>query len=359
MSRVRFFGRAFVLITALVVSAGACVPSFADDQAVIATPRILAVRSVPAEAKPGTTLQLTALVATPFNDAAQTQELEWAMCIARKPLTELGPVAQQCIDRFGTGGDIFQRLGRGPSVSGAVPADACRRFGPLSAPAEAGGVASRPVDPDLSGGYHQPVVVGDNVVGAALASVRLACGIVGVPNAEVVRYNQGYRPNENPEVDRLEIISAGSVRPIAPGVGQPGATIQAGTRVELRVAWAPCPSQPTCGDGLCTAGENQSSCAADCRNAPRGCTGAETYLSTNAETRTIQERREGITVAWYSTAGVFAEEQTGRTEHDSGGIDTTNGWTAPSSPGLVRVWVVLRDDRGGVGWGEYLVQVEP
>ena len=50
-----------------------------------------------------------------------------------------------------------------------------------------------------------------------------------------------------------------------------------------------------------------------------------------------------------------------RTLHfkDRGGSGPINAWTAPSDPGLVRLWVVLRDDRGGVGWAEYLIQVDP
>ncbi|MBX3189509.1 MAG: hypothetical protein KF819_20965 [Labilithrix sp.] len=346
------------MVAVLVGSPLACIPDFADDRAVIASARVLAVRSVPAEAKAGGSVTLSALVAAPAHEAASGASLEWAMCLARKPLTELGPVAEECVARFGAGGESFQRLGRGASVSAVVPADACQRFGPLAAPAEAGGVAGRPVDPDLSGGYHQPVVLGDGA-GVVLASVRLACGVVGVPSAESIRYNQGYRPNENPEVERLELVSREGVRAIAPGLAAPGITVAAGTRAELRIVWPACPRQPVCGDGLCTSGENQSSCAADCRNVPRGCGGAESYLAPDPDTRTVRERREGITVAWYATAGVFAEEQTGRTESDPDGVDTSNVWTAPSSPGLVRLWVVLRDDRGGVGWAEYLVAIDP
>jgi hypothetical protein len=284
---------------------------------------------------------LTALVAAPPGASGHAEELEWAMCLARKPLTELGPVARECITRFGAGGEIFRRLGRGPAVSSTVPAEACRLFGPLSAPTEAGGVAGRPVDPDLSGGYHEPVVVG-SAVGTALATVRLACGITGVPNAEVVRYNQGYRPNENPELERIEIATGGTIEPA-------GTRVRAGTRIDLRAVWASCPSQAACGDGLCTTGENQSNCAADCRSSPKGCTGAETYLRANPETRAVEERLEAITVAWYASGGTFASEQT----------DGTNAWTAPSSPGPVNVWVVLRDDRGGVGWQESVVEVVP
>lgn len=345
-------GRAFALfmVTSLLV---ACLPEFGDDLSIVRAPRILAVKAVPAEAKAGSEVQLSALVADPSSEAAPPR-IEWALCLARKPLTELGPVAQECIERFGAGGDIFVRLGNGTAVSADVPIDACRRFGPSAPPAEAGGAAGRPVDPDLTGGYHQPVILGAES-GTSLGSVRLACGITGVPSAENVRFTQGYRPNENPAVDRLE-ASVDGEPPIAV---EPTLRVRPGSRVDLRAMWAACAREPVCGDGLCTSGENQKSCPADCRDAPRGCTGAETYLWADPEARIVSERREGIVVRWYATGGVFDVERTGRTESDPDGIDTTNVWTAPRDPVLVRMWLVIRDDRGGVGWNEYRVDVAP
>lgn len=330
----------------------ACVPEFGDDLALVASPRILAVRATPAEVKAGQPVTLTALVATPGGGSSASDRMEWSMCLARKPLTELGPVAQECIDRFGVGGPNFKRLGRGPSVSGTIPPDACQRFGPLTPPATANGIAGRPVDPDLSGGYHQPIVLG-TADGTALASVRLSCGVVGVPSTEATRFGQGYRPNENPEIDRLE-ITTGGVRPIDPAPGATSVSILAGSPVDLRVSWAACPAESVCGDGLCTVNENPTTCPADCRDTPHGCTGAETFLWANPDTRAVLTRRETITVSWFADAGVFADEQTGGSES---AVDASNVWTAPPAPGVARLWIVLRDDRGGTGWREYLVQV--
>jgi hypothetical protein len=345
----------FSLFTVSVLAV-ACVPEFGDDLALVGTPRILAVRATPAEARAGQPVTLTVLSVVPGGGPSTNDRTEWAMCLARKPLTELGPVAQECIDRFGIGGTSFLRLGRGASVTGTIPPDACQRFGPLTPPATANGVAGRPVDPDLSGGYHQPIVLGSDG-GTALASVRLACGVVGVPSTEAARFGQGYRPNENPEIDRLEITSA-PARAIEPGAEVVGATVPAGARLDLRVSWAACPVDPVCGDGLCTSGENQSTCAADCRTTPKGCTGGETYLWPNPDSRVVQTRREAITVAWFADTGSFRDEQTGRTEREAGAIDAFNVWTAPNAPGRAHLWVVIRDDRGGTGWREYVVQIE-
>lgn len=334
----------------------ACVPAFDDDQSAITSRRILAVRATPAEAARGQDVNLSALISAPLGDDTAGDRLEWSLCLARKPLTELGPVAQVCVDEFFAGGELLQPLGMGQDVSGTVPSEACRLFGPLQPAASADGIAARPVDPDRTGGYYQPVILGDTDV--ALASIRLSCGVVGLPSTELIRYNQGYRPNENPEVESLELTLDGATRVVLPGVSSTGATVPAGARVELRVLWPACPRDPVCGDGLCTAGENQVVCAEDCRDDPRGCAGAEDYLWADAETRTVRTRREGVIASWFVTSGRLAEERTGRTEHELDGVDATNTWTVPSTPGRVGLWVVLRDDRGGVGWGEYLIDVE-
>jgi hypothetical protein len=82
-----------------------------------------------------------------------------------------------------------------------------------------------------------------------------------------------------------------------------------------------------------------------------GCTGAETYLAADTQTHQVVERREGMTVSWFATAGKYDSEQTARTEQDEDGTGVGNGWTAPSEPGTVKLWVVLRR--------QYRVTIEP
>ena len=78
--------------------------------------------------------------------------------------------------------------------------------------------------------------------------------------------------------------------------------------------------------------------------------------------RTVQfgehARREEMRVSWFATAGAFRDGRTGRTEAEADEIETENVWTAPEQPGEVVLWVVLRDDRGGVTWQSYRMQVE-
>ncbi len=318
---------------------GGCIPELEDDTARITAPRVLAVRAVPAEAAPGDSVRLEALVASP---EATRPDVAWALCTARKPLTELGPVAAECL----SGGAGAQPLGAGPGVTTLLPKDACRLFGSLRPEPKPGEPAGRPVDPDPTGGYYQPVIAtlqGEETLG----NVRLSCGLLAVPQAEALRYNGGYVRNQNPE---LEALTLEGVEPAPPG----SVHVEAGARITLHASWASCPEEPSCGDGLCTAGENATLCPEDCRGGV-GCSGAEVYLAYDAEQRRVVTRREALIVSWYVTAGELSERRTGAAR---GATSATTRWTAPRQAGVARLWAVLRDDRGGVAYREVEVQVD-
>ena len=86
------------------------------------------------------------------------------------------------------------------------------------------------------------------------------------------------------------------------------------------------------------------------------CSGAESYASFDPVTQTVRARREGMRLSWFATAGVLDEDHTGRDEADEA-TWSENAWTAPAATGLAHLWVVLRDDRGGVGWRAYTFDV--
>jgi hypothetical protein len=68
------------------------------------------------------------------------------------------------------------------------------------------------------------------------------------------------------------------------------------------------------------------------------------------------DRREAIAVAWYATSGAFDVDRSGRAGDDT--VTTSdNGWQAPSAGGSAIMWVVLRDERGGVGWEQYAIDI--
>jgi hypothetical protein len=59
-------------------------------------------------------------------------------------------------------------------------------------------------------------------------------------------------------------------------------------------------------------------------------------------------------VSWFSTAGTFASDRTGRAADDRATF-TDNAWTAPEEVRTVHLFAVLRDDRGGVTWSTLAV----
>jgi hypothetical protein len=63
---------------------------------------------------------------------------------------------------------------------------------------------------------------------------------------------------------------------------------------------------------------------------------------------------ESWTISWFATGGEVDELH--------GAEDAADIWTAPVTPppgGLVRVWAVARDLRGGTAWTTELVTVAP
>lgn len=314
-----------------------CVPDFEDDLSLLTAPRVLAVRAEPAEAKPNETVTLSALVADP-DPLASPAPASFALCVERKPLTELGPVSPACLVEPSAGAAALVPLGSGDGVSATLPSDACRLFGPSRPEPKEGEPAGRPVDPDATGGYYEPVAVrveaGKDL---AVGTIRVACPLPAVTQAQAIEFSARYRPNRNPELANLELRRGSDSITLTPEPAGTEARIELspGERVTLRAEWPACEGEP---DGKCT--------------------GAESYAWFDPELRAITTRRESIRVSWFASAGKFGSERSGRDESE---LEThsENTWTAPSSPGVARLWLVVRDSRGGQSWRTYLVDVRP
>ena len=121
------------------------------------------------------------------------------------------------------------------------------------------------------------------------------------------------------------------------------------------MSWPACPAQATCGDGICSPGEAIQDCPDDCTT-PKGCAGSEPFAYLNPQSHELVDRHEAMRVSWFATAGSFNLDRNG-----NDGSDTTttsdNVWVAPAA-GTVHMWVVLHDDRGGIGWGSYTITVQ-
>jgi len=319
------------LVAIAVALSSACAPTFDDSTSIISAPRLLAVQSTPAEAVAGGAFSLSALYVGP--QGVQTApQLDWATCLLQTPSDQPGPVNPAC---FGSGSSDVVSLGKGGTANATVPSDACLLFGPNSPPPTPGQPSPRPTDPDATGGYYLPIVVGDPAGQWSVAPERITCPPSGVTQDVLAVISAGYVPNVNPAIASLSSTSGSGPATVVPadGSGVQPMTVSAGQQFALSVSWASCPTSP------------------------QACSGAETYLSLDSTTHTVVTLRESIVASWYATGGSFASDRSGRSGVDPG-LDATNIWTAPRTSGVVHLWVVLRDARGGVGWQGYTLKTQ-
>jgi hypothetical protein len=305
----------------------ACEPSLDERTFSVTSPRVLAVKAEPAEALPGAKVSLSSLYVDANGVVAQAG-VDWAFCEDRNPLANLGPVSPACAQR--TGG-TFVELGQTASVTAPLPLVACRLFGPDVPSAQPNEPPGRPVDADSTGGYYQPVrlAAGDDI---AIGLVRVTCSVPGVTADQTAALAAKNHTNVNPQIDTVSDPTLGKLTLEAAGA----TAVSRSARLALTANWDKCdPGAPSC-------------------------TGSEGYAYLDPQTHLVVSAREQIRVSWFSTAGTFDDDRTGVLGSDAarGVASSANGWTAPATTGLVHVWVVLRDDRGGVGWSSYVFDVK-
>jgi hypothetical protein len=76
---------------------------------------------------------------------------------------------------------------------------------------------------------------------------------------------------------------------------------------------------------------------------------AESYALFDVANQVITTRRESLRVSWFTTAGTYERDRSGRTE-DEPETFTENTWTAPDEARTSHLSFVLRDSRGGVSF---------
>lgn len=291
------------LFTLLLV---ACRPDLGDRDSHIAGLRILAVRGEPPEAPLGTTSVYTVLAATPTGPVAMPLA-SWAFCATPKLLTENGAVSAECR------GSGVRAIAGGASVSAAMPIDACSLFGPDVTSADL-----RPRDPDVTGGFYQPVRV-IVLAGAAQAEAfglqRIKCNLANASAAVVTDFTKRYIPNTNPALVDVTAIVDGA--PVALDA------LPANGAVTFRATWT--------------------------------ATSAESYVVYDLGSQSIVDRRESLRISWFSAEGTFENDRTGRDETETETF-SDNPWTAPGSAASTALFVVLRDSRGGVAWATYTLR---
>jgi hypothetical protein len=343
-------------LMAAALSVAACKPEFEDRNSEVSALRVLAVSSTPAEARTGTPISYRALVADQAG-ARPDVAIDWAFCSLPKPATELNDVAVKC---FSATASFIKPFGPpATSATGTLPADTanngCNLFGPDNPPAIEGQPPSRPADPDETGGYYQPLRLLIDVGGSylfTLAQTRLACGLPGATGDVFAAFRKRYRFNENPHIDALVAYTQDAPQGTTIQADTDSITVRASEQIRITAAWTACPTAPQCGDGVCGVDETADACAADCTD-PKGCTGAEQYVYYDLVSRGLVDRREAMRLSWYSNAGVFRDDRTGRSEQEADQTTSENVWTAPGGTTSATIWLVLRDNRGGVSWRSF------
>ena len=91
--------------------------------------------------------------------------------------------------------------------------------------------------------------------------------------------------------------------------------------------------------------------------APRGAKGPKTTFGSIPPRESWYAAARGFRVSWFASSGTFTDAHTGREEAGPDDPSSDNTWLAPATPGAVFLWIVLRDDRGGVAWKGYRVDV--
>ncbi len=237
---------------ALLMLLAGCEDALDQRLALVTQPRVLAVVSEPAEAKPGAMVTLSALVASPGGPLAEPPA--WAICIAPKPPTEDDAVAPGCL------ADQVTPLGTSATVTATIPADACTLFGPDVPP---GGY--RPRDPDPTGGFYQPVRAETPDAGIAFGFPRITCGLASAPGDVAHDYQTMYQANANPVLHPIALAQAA-----------------ANSDVTLTATW----DEP------------------------------ESYLYYEPSSQSLVVRREGMRVSWFATAGTLPVDATAVAEDD-------------------------------------------
>ncbi len=300
-----------VAALAVVVAVAGCKPDFGTPASLVTERRILAVKAEPPEVRPTEPATFTVLVVSPDGTEAMPA-VDWALCTTPKPLDENNVVATACL------GDGLMAVQSGtPSAMATVPANACALFGPDPPPQMPGQPALRPRDPDVTGGYYQPLRArAGDVTGFALE--RVTCDLAQAGADLAVQYAMTYHANQNPSLTPLSATVDGA--PVALSA------LPAGKAVDFTVGW---PAEA-----------------------------AESFPVFELAQAALVTHRESLRVSWFATAGSFMHEVTGRDEGDLA-TTTDDVWTAPTTPGPVHLWLVLRDSRGGIDFAAYDLTVVP
>jgi hypothetical protein len=295
----------------------ACKPDLGDPASLVTEPRLLAVRSDPAEVLPDHPVTYQALLANP--EGSSTPDVAWGFCADPAPLSSNNVANDGCV--YGASSLPV----RGPEIQTTIPIGACSVFGPTPPAPQPGQPQRRPHDADVTGGYYQPIRALATIKNApplspAIGLTRITCDLPNVSIDIVKDFHNRYHANQNPTLAGVVALLPGDSA--AHAMTEP---VPAQTPVTLRASWTD--------------------------------DSAESYPVFDPQSRTLVDHREAIRVSWFVSDGALASDRTGRGEDDTETF-ADDVWTTPG-PGPAQLWVVVRDSRGGVAFAGYAITIAP
>jgi hypothetical protein len=317
-----------------------------DPPSLVAGLRVLAVKAEPPELAAGEHGTLTALAVDP---AGQTIALDWALCLEPPVAGSNALVNDDCVTK--DSGDFLLPLGSGTSVAVTMPLRTSAQLG----------------QPDYTSGFYVPV------------RVRARAGDATVTAIYRLRYHLPLPlpRNHNPSLAGLFLVAQGTIGGVPADGGAPDATAPDGSvpadagsgagdggALPLASNCTPLGAEPTppstppvamalvegtplpvrAGDtvvlrALFTPGDDEVYPVLASLNPPALC-----------------EARELLTFSWYATGGTFSDDVTGEATPDTHlALDKH----LPSAGGLIDVWLVGRDERGGTDFLHRALRLSP
>lgn len=323
----------------LALLAGACSSDAPRAPSASTEPRVLVVVAEPAEAHPGEQVSLTAVVAAPLETESASVDA-WSYCTKPRTPGASGSASAACLTdsvqpepgmtapatpstaTVATATPVVMPppalaplAGSVQSVTAMLPTDACRNFGP-DPPTD----DFRPQDPDVTGGYYQPVRL-DAFGRIWFHFQRLRCPLGNAPTDIAKEFLENYIANQNPHPTSLtaasETTTESSTSP-TPLVADLDSSLvdltwhvpQAAQTLSIRLTWTLDPR--------------------------------ETYLRFDPDAHGLVEQREDVTITWITNSGTLTPQPPTFTKEGASAAALLTLDTTRSS-----AWAIVRDSRGG------------
>jgi hypothetical protein len=296
--------------------------------------RVIGVQSNPAEVGAGDTVSWTAIVASP-DGFVKKGHIDWSMCMRPRGPSDPITVSPACLGEpenlppvpdGGTplGPALVDLDSHGLSVEGDVSIDACTLLGSEVPTMDLNGNVQRPPDADVTGGYQMAVRLLLQLKHGhdeSFARQRIHCRLNSAPGDVAQEYAARYVLNENPGVHSVSVDGH-----------------------ELRASGTPPSIDVTKRDLTLVAHWRESA--------------RETYLLFDPISHKLVDRDELLEVAWFTDAGEFDVDRTNPDGVNEDKSHSTNVLHIDPKKTTAHVWVLLRDDRGGMGYELLTIHVK-